>query len=86
MLGKFLADRGTHLAAMIAYFALLAFVPILFLALSLIGLAGTPDESSYLIEQLQRAFPASSVERLVERRRGHPGRAPPSSASSAGSR
>ncbi len=65
MLGKFLADRGTHLAAMIAYFALLAFVPILFLALSLIGLAGSPDESSYLIEQLQRAFPASSVERLV---------------------
>jgi membrane protein len=62
---KFFSDRGTHLAAMIAYFALLAFVPILFLALSLIGLAGTPDESSYLIEQLQRAFPASSVERLV---------------------
>jgi membrane protein len=65
VLGKFLADRGTHLAAMIAYFALLAFVPILFLALSLVGLAGTPNESSYLIEQLQRAFPASSVERLV---------------------
>jgi membrane protein len=65
VLGKFLEDRGTHLAAMIAYFALLAFVPLLFLALSLVGLAGTPTESSYLIEQLQRAFPASSVERLV---------------------
>ena len=41
VLGKFLRDRGTHLAAMIAYFALLSFVPLLFLALSLIGLAGS---------------------------------------------
>ena len=65
VLGKFLADRGTHLAAMIAYFAVLAFVPILFLTLALIGFAGTADESSYLIELLQRAFPASSVDRLV---------------------
>jgi membrane protein len=62
---KFLADRGTHLAAMIAYFALLAFVPLLFLALSLIGLAGEQGESSYLIEQLRRSFPASSVDRLL---------------------
>ena len=65
VLDKFLADRGTHLAAMIAYFAVLAFVPLLFLALSLIGLAGEPNESSYLVEQLRRAFPASSVDRLV---------------------
>jgi membrane protein len=63
---KFLADRGTHLAAMIAYFALLSFVPLLFLALSLIGLAGEQSESSYLVEQLRRAFPASSVDRLLE--------------------
>ncbi|MDQ4019924.1 MAG: YihY/virulence factor BrkB family protein [Actinomycetota bacterium] len=65
VLDKFLADRGTHLAAMIAYFAILAFVPLLFLALSLIGLAGEPTERSYLVEQLRRAFPASSVDRLV---------------------
>jgi membrane protein len=62
---KFLADRGTHLAAMIAYFAILAFVPLLFLALSLFGLAGEQDESSYLVEELRRSFPASSVDRLV---------------------
>jgi membrane protein len=67
---KFLADRGTHLAAMIAYFALLSFVPLLFLALSLIGLAGEQSESSYLVEQLRRAFPASSVDRLLEIVRG----------------
>jgi membrane protein len=50
---------------MIAYFALLSFVPLLFLALSLIALAGQQSESSYLIEELRRAFPASSVDRLV---------------------
>jgi membrane protein len=65
VLDKFLADRGTHLAAMIAYFAILAFVPLLFLALSLIGFAGEPSESSYLVEVLRRTFPASSVDRLV---------------------
>jgi membrane protein len=65
ILSKFLADRGTHLAAMIAYFALLSFVPLLFLALSLITVGGQQSESSYLIEQLRRAFPASSVDRLV---------------------
>ena len=63
---KFFADRGTHLAAMIAYFALLAFVPLLFLALSLIALTGQQSESSYLIEELRRAFPATSVDRLLE--------------------
>jgi membrane protein len=62
---KFFADRGTHLAAMIAYFALLSFVPLLFLALSLVGLAGELNESSYLIEQLRRAFPATSIDRLL---------------------
>ena len=31
---KFFADRGPHLAAMIAYFALLSFVPLTFLSLS----------------------------------------------------
>jgi membrane protein len=66
ILSKFLTDRGTHLAAMIAYFALLSFVPLLFLALSLIALAGQQSESSYLIEELRRAFPASSVDRLVD--------------------
>ena len=63
---KYLADRGTHLAAMIAYFALLSFVPLLFLALSLIAVAGQQSESSYLIEELRRAFPESSVDRLLD--------------------
>jgi membrane protein len=66
ILSKFLADRGTHLAAMVAYFALLSFVPLLFLALSLMALAGQQSESSYLIEELRRSFPAASVNRLLE--------------------
>jgi membrane protein len=65
ILGKYMRDRGTHLAAMVAYFALLAFVPLLFLALSLIALTGEQNESSYLIQELQRTFPQSSVERLL---------------------
>ena len=65
VLDKFLADQGTHLAAMIAYFALLSFVPLLFIALSLLGLAGEQSESSYLIEQLRKAFPESSVNDLI---------------------
>jgi len=63
---KFLEDRGTHLAAMIAYFAILAFVPLLFLALSLLAFAGEQDESSYLIEELRRAFPENSVENILD--------------------
>jgi membrane protein len=62
---KFFADRGTHLAAMIAYFALLSFVPLLFLAFALLGLTGRANESSYLVTELKRAFPDTSISSLV---------------------
>jgi membrane protein len=64
-LAKFFRDRGPHLAAMIAYFALLAFVPLTFLSLSLLGLAGRADESSYLVTELKRIFPGTSVSSIV---------------------
>jgi membrane protein len=64
-LGKFFDDRGPHLAAMIAYFALLSFVPLLFLMVSLLGLSGRPDEASFLVHELKRAFPNSSVASIV---------------------
>ena len=54
---KFFADRGTHLAAMVAYFALLSFVPLIFLALSLLGLVHRADASDFLVKELSRAFP-----------------------------
>jgi membrane protein len=62
---KFFADRGTHLAAMIAYFALLSFVPLIFLALALLGLGGRTTESSYFVEELQKVFPSASVSSIV---------------------
>src|SRR6266516_6979844 len=63
---KFFADRGTHLAAMIAYFALLSFVPLTFLALSLLGLTGRADESSFLVKEIKRALPGAPISRIVD--------------------
>src|SRR6476469_923866 len=62
---KFFADRGTHLAAMIAYFALLSFFPLLFLALALLGLSGRVNESSYFVTELQKIFPGASISSIV---------------------
>src|ERR687892_1454000 len=62
---KFFADRGPHLAAMIAYFALLSLVPLVFLALSLFGLADRADESSYLVTELKTIFPSTQVSQIV---------------------
>lgn len=63
---KFFADRGTHLAAMVAYFALLSFVPLVFLALALLGLAGRADESSFFVTELNNMFPGTSVTQIVD--------------------
>ena len=63
---KFFADRGTHLAAMIAYFALLSFVPLTFLALSILGLAQRADASDFFVKELQRAFPTSSLASILK--------------------
>ena len=64
-LAKFFADRGTHLAAMIAYFGLLSSVSLIFLALALLGFTGRAEESSYLVEELQRLFPSQSIDDIV---------------------
>jgi membrane protein len=65
VLRKFFADRGTHLAAMIAYFALLSFVPLLFLSLSLLGLVHQADEGSFFVRQLAKTFPNTSLESIL---------------------
>ena len=62
---KFFADRGTHLAAMVAYFALLSFVPLVFLALALLGLVHRADASDFLVKELGHAVPGSSLDRIV---------------------
>jgi membrane protein len=63
---KFFADRGTHLAAMVAYFALLSFVPLIFLSLALLGLAHRADASDFFVQELSRAFPGSSLQSVLK--------------------
>jgi membrane protein len=65
LFAKFFADRGTHLAAMVAYFALLSFVPLVFLSLSLLGLVHRADASDFLVRELKRAFPGSSLQSIL---------------------
>src|SRR5437660_12819137 len=65
LVAKFYADRGPHLAAMVAYFALLSFVPLTFLALSLLGLVHRADASDFLIKELSRAFPTTSLNSIL---------------------
>ena len=65
LVSKFYADRGPHLAGMVAYFALLSFVPLTFLALSLLGLVHRADASDFLIKELSRAFPSSSLQSIL---------------------
>ena len=64
--GKFFADRGPHLAAMIAYFALLSFVPLTFLSLSLLGLTGRADESSFLVREIKKTLPGTPIDRIID--------------------
>jgi membrane protein len=65
ILRKFFADRGTHLAAMIAYFALLSFVPLLFLALALLGTTNDDDSGSFFVRELHRTFPSTSLDSIL---------------------
>jgi membrane protein len=63
---KFFSDRGTHLAAMIAYFALLSFVPLLFLSLALLGTAHQASNGSFFVRELQRTFPSTSLGSILD--------------------
>jgi len=63
---KFFGDRGPHLAAMVAYFALLSFVPLTFLALALLGLAHRADASDFLVKELSHAFPGTSLGSILK--------------------
>jgi membrane protein len=50
---------------MIAYFALLSFVPLLFLSLALLSTAGQANQGSFFIRELQRTFPSTSLNSLI---------------------
>ncbi len=63
---RFFNERGTHLAAMVAYFALMSFVPLVFLALSILGFLDQANSSSALVDYLEDVFPEQSVESIVD--------------------
>jgi membrane protein len=65
VISKYLRDRGPHLAAMVAYYALLSLVPFLFLTVSLLGFAGHVSPSSYLIRELAHILPGQSASDLL---------------------
>ena len=50
---------------MVAYFALLSFVPLVFLTLSLFGLAHRAHASDFFIKELKHAFPGTSVNNII---------------------
>jgi membrane protein len=50
---------------MIAYFALLSFVPLLFLALALLGLVHQASEHSFFVRELSKTFPSTSVHSIL---------------------
>ena len=62
---RFFEGRGPHLAAMVAYFALASFVPLIFLALAGLGLSGQVSASSALVSYLHHIFPGQSVDQIV---------------------
>ena len=64
-MAKFFADRGPHLAAMVAYFGLLSSVSLIFLALAILGYTGRAEESSYLVQELQHLFPSQGINDIV---------------------
>ena len=66
VISKYLRDRGPHLAAMVAYYALLSLVPFLFLTASLLGFAGHVSPSSYLIRELAHILPGQSARDLLK--------------------
>jgi len=66
VLAKYLRDRGPHLAAMVAYYALLSLVPFLFLMLSLLGLLGPVSSGSYVIRELGHILPGQSATDLIQ--------------------
>ena len=50
---------------MVAYFALLSFVPLIFLALALLGLVHRADASDFLVKELTHAFPGTSLKSIL---------------------
>jgi membrane protein len=65
VLRRYFGARGPHLAAMLAYYALLSLFPFVFLAASLVSAIGRPEETSTLLRDLSHVLPGTSVSDLA---------------------
>ncbi|MDX6560426.1 MAG: rane protein [Gaiellales bacterium] len=66
VLRRYFGARGPHLAAMLAYYALLSLFPFVFLAASLVSSIGRPEETSALLRDLSHVLPVASAHNLAE--------------------
>ena len=64
---RFFSERGTHLAAMVAYFALASFVPLIFLALSVLGFSTRPTRRRSSLPRGRLPASVESIVSVVER-------------------
>ena len=64
ILHRYFSARGPHLAAMLAYYALLSLFPFVFLAASLVSAIGRPAETSALLRDLSHVLPGTSAHDL----------------------
>ncbi|HET6172823.1 MAG TPA: YihY/virulence factor BrkB family protein [Gaiellales bacterium] len=64
ILRRYFGARGPHLAAMLAYYALLSLFPFVFLAASLASWIGRPAETSALLRDLSHVLPGTSAHDL----------------------
>jgi membrane protein len=62
---RYFGVRGPHLAAMLAYYALLSLFPFVFLAASLVSAIGRPEETSALLRDLSHVLPGTSARDLA---------------------
>jgi membrane protein len=66
ILRRYFGARGPHLAAMLAYYALLSLFPFVFLAASLASWIGRPAETSALLRDLSHVLPGTSASDLAK--------------------
>jgi membrane protein len=65
VLRRYFGARGPHLAAMLAYYALLSLFPFVFLAASLVSAIGRPAETSAFLRDLSHVLPGTSADDLA---------------------
>jgi membrane protein len=65
ILRRYFGSRGPHLAAMLAYYALLSLFPFVFLAASLVSAIGRPAETSAFLRDLSHVLPGASAHDLA---------------------